>query len=72
MAGLAWTGTGGESRFIEATIMQGNSRLILIGSLGDGMKESAEAPLSYIYSNITCLIFLNIAVQTRTEINFPC
>ncbi len=46
--GLAWTPTGGDILFVEATSMHGNKGLILTGQLGDVMKESAQAALSYI------------------------
>ena len=50
--GLAWTPVGGEILFIEATRMPGTGRLILTGSLGDIMKESAQAALSFLRSQI--------------------
>ena len=46
--GLAWTSTGGDILFIEATRMRGKGRLKLTGQLGDVMRESAEAALSYL------------------------
>ncbi|HEV3128026.1 MAG TPA: endopeptidase La [Solirubrobacteraceae bacterium] len=48
--GLAWTPVGGEILFIEATAMAGSGRLILTGQLGEVMRESAQAALSYIRS----------------------
>jgi ATP-dependent Lon protease len=48
--GLAWTASGGDILFIECTRMNGQKGLTLTGSLGDVMKESAQAALSYIRS----------------------
>jgi ATP-dependent Lon protease len=48
--GLAWTPNGGDIIFIESTRMTGQKGLTLTGSLGDVMKESAQAALSYIRS----------------------
>jgi ATP-dependent Lon protease len=49
--GLAWTPTGGEILFVEATRMAGHKGLTLTGQLGDVMKESAQAGLSYVRTN---------------------
>jgi ATP-dependent Lon protease len=48
--GLAWTPVGGDILFIEATKMNGKGNLVLTGQLGDVMKESAQAALSFIRS----------------------
>jgi ATP-dependent Lon protease len=48
--GLAWTPVGGDVLFIEATRMRGRGQLILTGSLGEVMKESAQTAVSYLRS----------------------
>ncbi|OPY84990.1 MAG: Lon protease 2 [Smithella sp. PtaU1.Bin162] len=53
--GLAWTPAGGDMLFIEATAMKGKKGLTLTGQLGDVMKESAAAALSFIRSNAAAL-----------------
>jgi len=50
--GLAWTPTGGDILFIEATRMKGSKTLTLTGQLGDVMKESAQAALSWARSHV--------------------
>ncbi|MGO9834090.1 MAG: endopeptidase La [Polyangiaceae bacterium] len=49
--GLAWTPVGGQILFVEATRMPGNGKITLTGQLGDVMKESAAAALSYVRAN---------------------
>ncbi|MDQ1273586.1 MAG: ATP-dependent Lon protease [Planctomycetota bacterium] len=50
--GLAWTQAGGDILFIEATSMPGTGKLLLTGQLGDVMKESAQAAMSYIRTKL--------------------
>ncbi len=66
--GLAWTPTGGEILFIEATRMAGKGELILTGQLGDVMKESARAAISLVKSNAGGL-GIEPAVFERSDIH---
>ncbi|WP_421987374.1 endopeptidase La [Roseivirga sp.] len=51
VTGLAWTAVGGEILFIESSLSRGKGKLTLSGQLGDVMKESAMAAISYLKSN---------------------
>jgi len=51
VTGLAWTSVGGEILQVDATIMNGAEKLTLTGQIGNIMKESAQAALSYLRSN---------------------
>jgi ATP-dependent Lon protease len=54
--GLAWTPTGGDILFVEVTMMPSSEeRLVLTGMLGDVMRESAQAAVSYVWSNAEAL-----------------
>jgi ATP-dependent Lon protease len=53
--GLAWSPAGGEILFIESTMMKGKGQLLLTGKLGDVMKESAQAALSFIRTHASQL-----------------
>lgn len=70
--GLAWTPVGGDILFIEATKMQGKGGLSLTGKLGDVMKESASAALSYLRANAkTFGIAANFNEKFDTHIHVP-
>jgi ATP-dependent Lon protease len=70
--GLAWTPTGGEILFVEATRMRGKGGLTLTGHLGEVMKESAQAALSYVRSNALALgIAEDFLERTDLHIHVP-
>ena len=70
--GLAWTAAGGDILFIEATRMRGKGALTLTGQLGDVMKESAQAALSYLRSKAEQLgIPPNFLETTDIHVHFP-
>ncbi len=70
--GLAWTATGGEILFVETIKMKGKGALSLTGSLGDVMKESAQAGLSYAKAHADDLgIKSNIFSQNDFHIHIP-
>jgi ATP-dependent Lon protease len=70
--GLAWTPAGGDMLFIEATAMKGKNGLTLTGQLGDVMKESASAALSFIRSNAVALgIAEDFYANTDIHIHVP-
>jgi ATP-dependent Lon protease len=70
--GLAWTEAGGDIIYIEATTMKGRGNLTLTGQLGDVMKESAQAALSYVRSTARLLgIKEDIFSKTDVHIHVP-
>ena len=70
--GLAWTSVGGEILNVDVTIMNGHERLTLTGQLGDVMKESAQAALSYIRSNAKRLgVPANFYQKKEIHIHLP-
>ena len=66
--GLAWTPTGGEILFIEASGMPGKGMLTLTGLLGDSMRESAQAALSYLRSHAK-LLSVDISRFGKTDLH---
>ncbi|MBE6924297.1 MAG: endopeptidase La [Ruminococcaceae bacterium] len=72
VTGLAWTAVGGETLEVEVNVMDGSGKLELTGNLGDVMKESAHAALSYIRANAQQLGIPTDFYKTKDiHVHFP-
>ena len=72
VTGLAWTSVGGETLEVEVNVMDGSGKLELTGNLGDVMKESAQAALSYIRANALALGVAPDFYKTKDiHVHFP-
>ena len=72
VTGLAWTSVGGETLEVEVNVMDGSGKLELTGNLGDVMKESAHAALSYIRANAAKLGISSDFYKTKDiHVHFP-
>ena len=72
VTGLAWTSVGGETLEVEVNVMEGSGKLELTGNLGDVMKESAHAALSYIRSHCEKLEIAPDFYKTKDiHVHFP-
>ena len=72
VTGLAWTTVGGETLDVEVNVMDGSGKLELTGNLGDVMKESAHAALSYIRANAEKYGISNDFYKTKDiHVHFP-
>ena len=72
VTGLAWTSVGGETLDVEVGVMDGSGKLELTGNLGDVMKESAHAALSYIRANAQRLGVATDFYKTKDiHVHFP-
>ena len=72
VTGLAWTSVGGETLEVEVNVMDGSGKLELTGNLGDVMKESAHAALSYIRANAKNLGIASDFYKTKDiHVHFP-
>ena len=72
VTGLAWTSVGGETLEVEVNVMEGSGKLELTGNLGDVMKESAHAALSYIRANADKLGITADFYKTKDiHVHFP-
>ena len=72
VTGLAWTSVGGETLEVEVNVMDGSGKLELTGNLGDVMKESAHAALSFIRANCEKLGIASDFYKTKDiHVHFP-
>ena len=72
VTGLAWTSVGGEVLEVEVNVMEGSGRLELTGNLGDVMKESVHAAMSYIRANAKILGVETDFYKTKDiHVHFP-
>ncbi|MBQ3251838.1 MAG: endopeptidase La [Oscillospiraceae bacterium] len=72
VTGLAWTSVGGETLEVEVNVMDGTGKLELTGNLGDVMKESAHAAISYIRANANKLSVPTDFYKTKDiHVHFP-
>lgn len=72
VTGLAWTSVGGETLEVEVNVMEGSGKLELTGNLGDVMKESVHAALSYIRSSTAKLGISSDFYKTKDiHVHFP-
>ncbi len=72
VTGLAWTSVGGDTLEVEVNVMEGTGKLELTGNLGDVMKESAHAALSYIRANAGKLGIAEDFYKTKDiHVHFP-
>ena len=72
MTGLAWTSVGGETLEVECNVMDGSGKLILTGNLGDVMKESVQAAVSYLRTRAEQLHIPSDFYKTRDiHVHFP-
>lgn len=72
VTGLAWTSVGGDTLEVEVNVMEGTGKLELTGNLGDVMKESVRAAVSYIRANANALDVPNDFYKTKDiHVHFP-
>lgn len=72
VTGLAWTSVGGETLEVEVNVMEGSGKLELTGNLGDVMKESAHAAMSFIRANCAKLGIASDFYKTKDiHVHFP-